>query len=150
MDEPGLTLEAVYDDADLVEVRVAVWNGTFGGQASVYAGVDEIGGLADTLAGFPRTVQDHRQVEWGDLSRGSGLGGVAMQFTCVDAVGHAGVWVELKSADTDPGMPLQTVRLFLPVEAPAIDRFVEEMRVVGQHKQGTAHLAGVRGGRTRG
>jgi hypothetical protein len=151
VNRPGLTIEAVYDDDDLVEVRVAVWNGAFGGRASVYASIEEFEHLADVFAGFPMSVQDHRQFEWGDLSRASGQGGFAMQLTCVDAVGHAGAWVELKSADTDSPMPLQTVRLFLPIEAQAVDRFVQDMRVVGRQKRGTAHLSSsAEGGRTSG
>jgi hypothetical protein len=53
MDEPRLTIEAVYDDEHLVELEVVAWNGRFGGRTSVYVGTDELQEFARALAGFP-------------------------------------------------------------------------------------------------
>jgi hypothetical protein len=143
VDQFGLTIEAVYDDADLVELRVVARNRQFSGGTSVYVAIGDLGDAADALSGFPASVSDHRRVKWGDFRTGSGLGGTSLQFQCVNATGSAGVWIEVTSGDVDPGPRGQTTRLFLKVEAAGIDRFVEALRAVGQAKRGIAYLESV-------
>lgn len=138
-----LVVEAVYDDNDLLELRVAVSNGSFSGRTSVYVELDALARCAALLKGFPAPAQDERVVEWGDSDMSSSLGGVKFRFACIDASGHACVWAELRSSDSlGDVMPQQTVRLSLPIEAAAVDRFVEELAIVGATKRGRAQLTG--------
>ena len=140
---PVLVVDAVYDDDDLLELRVTISNGSFSGGTSVYVDRDALESCAALLKGFPAPVQDERVVEWGDSDVSSSLGGVKLRFLCIDASGHAGVWAELRSSDSLSGvMPHQTVRLFLPIEAAAVDRFVDELAIVGAKKRGRAQLTG--------
>lgn len=36
----GLCFEAIYKDDHLLEVRISVWNGAFGGVTEAYVGLD--------------------------------------------------------------------------------------------------------------
>ena len=140
MQDAGLTLKAVWKDADMVELQVVASNGRFAGGTCVYVSVGDLEQCSQQLRGFPATPQDKRRLDWGDLDAHSGLGGATLEFACLDLSAHAGAWVELKAGDVDEIMPSQRVRLFLPVEGAAVDRFVRELAILGRDKWGEASL----------
>jgi hypothetical protein len=142
VEDRGLVIEAIYNDPDLVELYVGASNPSFRGEASVYAGVNEVEEMAAQLVGFPKSVHDRQLCSWGDLVGDSGLGGAAFEFLCVDGLGHTGVWVQLRSSDCDAVMTAQTARVFVAFEAADLDRFVQELRVISRTKQGVARLGG--------
>lgn len=138
----GFRFEVIYRDNDLLEVRVTAWNGAFGGTADVYVGIGGLEEAAARLRGFPKRPADVREVMLGAFGPASAGGGVSMRFYCADAAGHAYVDSKIES-DSLAGRPVQCVTLSLPIEAAAVDSFVEELRLLGLRKTGVASLKGV-------
>lgn len=60
----SLVIEAVWDDPDMLEVRVAVSNGSFSGYTNVYVGLGDLVAAADHLSGFPTSPRDERRLFW--------------------------------------------------------------------------------------
>jgi hypothetical protein len=139
--DTGFEFLGIYSDLDVMEVRISAWNGSFGGVARVYV---ELGGLEDAasaLRGFPRDPADTREVTFGTFDRQFAGGGVSLKFYCHDSAGHA--FVESKIASVyDLAGPAQSVLLTLPVEAAAVDSFVDQLRKLGANRAGIARLVG--------
>lgn len=138
----SLTIEAVWDDPDMLEVRVAVSNGGFSGRTNVYVALGELAATADQLRTFPTGPRDERRVCWGSEEPGSRLGRVDLLFRCRDGAGHPVLIAEVISSDMSAEEPGQMVCLQLPFEAAGMDRFVEALRAVEGAKRGNAMLEG--------
>ena len=137
--EPGLSLQIVWSDQNALEVAVRAWNGSFGGHADVYCGLQALGSIADAIRGFPRGTGDMREVTLGSLERKYAGGGVKLRFHCVDSPGHA--FVEVMIDSNHPlGGTVQTALVSLPVEATAVDSFVEALVRMGTTHEGSARL----------
>jgi hypothetical protein len=137
--EIGLQFEVTYKDSDLLKVRISAWNGAFGGTADVYVGIGKLEEVATKLKGFPNNPSDTREITLGGFGPNWAGGGVGMRFYCTDASGHAYVESKIESGSK----PVQSVSLSLPIEAAAMDSFVDELRRVGANRSGTARLEGV-------
>jgi hypothetical protein len=138
----GFRFEIVYKDVHLVEVRISAWNGSFGGAADVYVGLDQLRETAAKLQGFPSDPSDVREVTFGPFGPKSTPGRrVSVRFYCADRSGHAYVDSTIES-DFDKTGKVQSAILSLPVEAAAVDSFVADLRRLGTERAGTAHLKG--------
>jgi hypothetical protein len=135
-----LIVEAVWDDPDMLEVRVSVSNGSFSGQTNIYVGLGDLAAAANHLAGFPTHPRDERRVSWG--SEESGLGRVDLLFRCRTGAGHPVLAADVTSSDMGAAERGQTVRLQLSFDAAGLDRFVAALRAVETAKRGTAVLEG--------
>ncbi len=124
--EMGFQFEVLYRDNDLLKVRVSAWNGTFGGAADVYLGTNQLGEVATHLRGFPKSISDIREVILGTFDPKSAGGGVNMRLYCVDRTGHAYVETKIES-DRDSAGRVQSATLLVPIEAGAVDSFVDEL-----------------------
>jgi hypothetical protein len=137
--EAGVKFDVLYRDHDLVKVCVSAWNGTFGGTADVYLGANQLGEVARQLRGFPKNVSDNREVMLGTFGPESAGGGVSMRFFCIDRSGHAYVETKIES-DRDAAGRVQSALLFVPIEAGALDAFVDELHTLDTEKTATAYL----------
>jgi hypothetical protein len=63
MPETGIRISVIYTDEHLIELRVMASNGTFAGQADVYADADAPAEFARVLRGFPASRSDTREFE---------------------------------------------------------------------------------------
>lgn len=135
----GLSFEVIYKDSDFLEVRASAWNGAFGGAADVYVGIGVLEETAAKLLGFPRNTSDNREVTLGSFSPDRAGGGVKMRFCCADASGHAFVELRIDTGSTS-GKQLESVTMYLPVEAAAVDSFVAQLRRAGSSRSGIARL----------
>jgi hypothetical protein len=135
----GIQFRAVWFDDDATQLFVFGWNGSFGGTASVYEGTGDLEKAAEHIRGFPRNPTDMREVVFGTLDRKCAGGGVKLRFHCIGGAGHA--FVEAKfDANCDSAGTIQTAVLSMPVEAEAVDRFVQELQIVGANRAGEAYL----------
>lgn len=139
--EPGFQLEIIYRDKDLIEVRVSAWNGVFGGSSDVYLNKGDLGALAEKLRGFPSSHLDSRDYMLGTFDPESAGGGVSMRFHCIDQVGHAYLEVKIESND-DAVNIRQSAFLSIPIEASAVDSFVDGLFVLENSDAGVASLKG--------
>ena len=136
----GVHFEVVWHDDDVVSVRVSASNGAFSGVADAYVGSDGLVLVAENLNGFPVSPSDRREVTVGAFGEGSAGGGVTLRFACTDGSGHARVEVILEGDQGSGGDHPETVHLFIPIEAAAVDRFVLGVRRLATTAKGVASL----------
>jgi hypothetical protein len=136
MPETGVRISIIYTDEHLIELRIAASNGVFAGQVDVYADAYAPAECARTLHNFPTSPGDIREFELGDLNTGNAGGGAGFRFYCVDSLGHALAELRLQSDPLRGGGVSDSAVLHIPVEAAAVDEFVEQLgrmaAVVGQ------------------
>src|SRR5215472_4976168 len=138
----GLQLRVIYQDNDVLELRVSVWNGKFGGTADAYVALGELREIATALQGFPDRTSDTREVVLGAFGAKTAGGAVSLGFYCIDGSGHAALMVKLES-DYDSSGAAESVTLRLPIEPAALDAFVEDLYKVDTNQTKTAFLRGI-------
>jgi hypothetical protein len=120
----GIEFRLIWFDNDALNLNVVAWNGAFGGLAEIFEAVGDLRSAADQLRGFPTSPADERVLVFGNFDRRCAAGGVRMRLHCVDGAGHA--YVEATSdSNYFQGGTIQTAVLAMPVEATAVDVFVE-------------------------
>jgi hypothetical protein len=138
----GLEFHAISDDADMIDVRISAWNGTFGGVTRVYVGNGRLEEAAATLRGFPNSHADTRGLTFEGPGKGGVAAGVSLRFYCSGGAAHA--WLEARIETVhDLVGPAQSVALSLRIEAAAIDVFVDQLHRLGISRSGVARLSGV-------
>lgn len=137
--EHGVEFQINWSDNDVLQLRVAAWNGLFGGVAEIYEGIGDLQAAATQLRGFPNSPADEREVAFGSLDRKYAGGGIDMHFHCVDGAGHAYVEITIDS-NCETGGTIETVVMTVAIEAGAVDVFVEELALLELKQTGTAHL----------
>lgn len=133
-------MEVVWFDQDVIECRVTCSNGPFCGATKMYLAHDELLKAADTLGGFPSSVEDNRNIRLGAFEPDVAGGGIEMAFRCVDSAGHAVVVVRLRADGCKSVGEPQSVSLYIPVEAGAIDSFVSKARSLDDNMGAKAYL----------
>jgi hypothetical protein len=137
----GIEFQAIRFDNDLIELCVFGWNGSFGGTVALYEGIGDLEQAAEQLRGFPRNPTDGRELIFGNFDPKYAGGGVKMRFHCIGGAAHSHVEVTLLSGSQSAGTK-QTALLSIPVEAAAIDTFVQELNALGVNRTGKAYLHG--------
>ena len=124
----GISISVEWWDQDVVVFDFSASNGFFGGQVKVYLGPDALEQIAKDLMGFPRNAKDRREIDLGAFSMTHAGGGIQMSFACLDAACHPAVDVKLRTQDCSAFGELQSVALRIPLEAAAVDNFVNQLR----------------------
>jgi hypothetical protein len=140
--EVGFQLDVIWKDEDILELRIAAWHGAFGGVAGVWVGIGELESIAAKLSGFPKDPSDAREVVLGSFGPGSAGGAASMRFYCADRAGHAYVESKIESEGESAGV-VQCAVISMPVEAAAVDAFVDDLRRLERDRTGTALLKGM-------
>jgi hypothetical protein len=136
----GVDFEIIWSDQDVVKYEVRCSNGFFSGATMLYSGHGGLTRAADALIGFPTNTADSRIVQLGTFDPTKAGGGINLEFSCVDSVGHAMALVKLRSAGCKSMGEAESVSLYIPIEANGIDSFVEQVRAIGNVQGGRAHL----------
>jgi hypothetical protein len=137
----GFEFQVLWHDNDVIKLGVSAWNGAFGGAAEFYEAIGDLRDIAAQLRGFPTNSADTREITFGNFDRKVAGGGVRMRFHCVDDAGHAYVEATIDS-NYYSGGTIQTVVLSMPIEAAAVDTFVQELQRLESNRAGVAHLKG--------
>jgi len=157
--DTGIQIKTVWYDADVTEILVSAWNGTFGGAARIYVGIGALTEAAEQLRGFPKSPTDIREVTFGQFDLdpvrvGQAnvnvlASGISMRFHCLNGAGHAHLDLRLQSENREgtcagygerPGRTTQAVTLVMRIEATAVDIFVQELMRLEATHAGAAHL----------
>lgn len=117
-----LTLESIWEDSDLFEVKVKASNGTFSGQVTCYTNREMISDLASSLEGFPLNVGQKITFTTGESSKSSFF---SLHFNCIDGSGHTVVRVKIAHILTMTNRAQQkyVAEFDLNIEPSAIDTF---------------------------
>jgi hypothetical protein len=138
--ENGITLKVIWFDEDLLEVLFSCSNGHFSGQAEIYLAHDAPSKLADALRRFPSSPTDSRDFELGTFNPEHAGGGVWMHFYRLDSAGHAAVDVKLRGEACKTLGEFESVALRIPVEAAAVDNFIQQLGAIGKTIGASASL----------
>lgn len=137
--ETGLTITVVDPDEDYLGIEVSVSGARYAGSTRIFAGLDDLGRLADALSGFPVSTHDERDFELGVRSTVYAGGYVRLFVHTVGNLGHSVVDVE--TIDDDQKYSAGSACFIIPVEAAGIDRFVQGLRAAQSARSGVARLA---------
>jgi len=137
--EKALILSYAYHDVDILELKVSVWNGSFGGGTKVYVGRTDLGDVVETLKGFPVNPRDEREVTLGMFGEKFAGGAARLRFYCKDGAGHGMVEIQIED-DHAGGTITQSVRMIASIEAASIDSFLPELDLIGKQFSGSAAL----------
>jgi hypothetical protein len=140
----GVRLEVIWFDTFALQVLVRCANGYFSGQAEIYLAHDGLAEIAHALSGFPSSPADSRDVEIGAFDPKYAGGGARMHFHCLDSPGHAAVDVQLRGDGSKGLGEVESVALRIPIEAAAVDRFVQQLRTIDKSigARATLHQTG--------
>jgi hypothetical protein len=89
---------------------------------------------------FPSSPIDSRDFELGTFNPEHADGGVRMRFYRLDSAGHAAVDVRLRGDACKALGEIESVALRIPIEAAAIDNFIQELRTLGKTMGASAFL----------
>jgi hypothetical protein len=134
----GLQITVVDVDDDYLGIEIAVGSTRFSGSARIYAGVNQLSEFARAITGFPATSADSRSFEFGTRDPRYAGGFVALRFHCRDGSGHPLISAEIQ--DDDRFHSDASAEFSFPVEAAALDRFVQALIQVEAAKGGSATL----------
>lgn len=134
----GLRFEVVWSDNDLFAVRATASNGKFAGTAGLYVPIGGLAEAAEHISGFPRIPSDSCELQFGKFGPTFGGGAINARFFCVGRAGRSFVEIKLES-DFQCGAA-ENVQLTIPIEASAVDTFVEELRSLEANREGSAQL----------
>ena len=132
MKKPLLRIEHVWDDDDLLEVKVTARNDRFAGATEVYTTPRALRDLARGIKGFPRSLSAQFAYDMGDDGRGRSVG---LAFSCHRSAGQVAVIFSIRDG-TD------RVESRLIVEPGAIDRFHTALLELCERKAGAAEMEG--------
>src|ERR1700730_14766020 len=118
--ELGIGFQIIRSNNDALNLRVAAWNGLFGGVAEIYVAIGDLQVAARQLRGFPNNSADKRVIELGCFDRKYAGGSVIMNFHCVDGAGHVCVETTIDSNCIKAGT-IQTVTLTVPIDASDVE-----------------------------
>jgi hypothetical protein len=139
--DAGLEFSIIYTDEWLVEIRVRASNDRYAGETSIYQSPSGLKDLGETLAGFPKQVNDERKFELGSSEDTAKGNGIRLHFRCIDAAGHIGVDVTLYAHPFFLNQR-EFASFFIPLEPAAIDDFVRELRNMNTDVDSSAFLRG--------
>jgi len=139
---PQLSIDLVWEDVDLEELRISAHNGCYCGTAKAYFAQGDVGILADSIRGFPKIVSQQEVFQGGSEELGSSA---QLVFRCIDGSGHPAVIVSLVEAvDVNDRPPrLNRVELELRFEAYALDEFCRELDSIARRESNRAVLRGI-------
>lgn len=134
----GFRFWVTWHDEDVLQVRISGSNGEFAGTTDAYVAIGGLAAAADKLSGFPTTVTDARNVQFGNFGNEWAGGAVALSFKCMDSTGNVEVDARFESDCQTQGD--QEAVLKVRVEPASIDEFVKELRALEATREGVARL----------
>jgi hypothetical protein len=138
MVQHGITITVEWSDEDITEILISCSNGVFSGAALVYVSPDELLKMSEVLEGFPKTSNDKRELQLGTSDSYFAGGSASLTFHCTDSVGHSVVDFKIRADSHGLGVP-GCAEFSVPIEAAAVDSFVEALRVPRRNFE-RAHL----------
>lgn len=135
-----LCLKYIYHDVDIVELSAWTWNGNFGGSTRLYVAQGYLDDAAALLAGFPADVQDKREIIFGAFGAGIAGGAMELKLSCSDSAGHSRLEIAIEADYPHRDARTERVELISAFEPAALDRFVDQMRLLGTSLEGSAVL----------
>ena len=114
-----------HDGDHCVRLRIGVSNGEMSAHTLVWGNSDSHLDFAEALSGFPESASARVSFLFGT----PGTGSCALEFFCIDGLGHVGIWCNVEAPYPPlPGSAHEEAKLFLRCDASSIDDFVSSLR----------------------
>ena len=140
--EPNISIRAIWEDDDLVEIEASACNESFSGRTQVYTTYDELQTFCASLAGFPVSPSSR-------LTSTAGKAGSYSLFQlkvyCIDSACHTAVRATIESNVPTKWRSQQkhSVGLEMHFEPSALDQFQRQLAALISAHSGEAILSGV-------
>jgi len=128
----GLTLEVVWYDEDMLELRASASSSNFSVQTSFYAALDAPKEVATQIAGFPARLSEVREIKLGGQNL-PGYGGLTVGFASEGSLGHLLVTLSASAAPLKASRPIETTTFSLSTTPSDIDTFVKALQNMECH-----------------
>src|SRR5688572_2999871 len=136
----GSSLE--HDGDQLVRYSIRLANPGFAARTATWGNVGDHLALADALEGFPKSSSSKVDYRFGT----PGTGTCELEFFCIDALGHLGVWATFESTySVGRSDRHETASLFMRCDSASIDEFVSSLRSFAPSSSNLADLSGTAG-----
>lgn len=134
-----LRIDIVDPDPDYCGLEVSAHNDRFAGSARIYAQLDDLKNLADTIRAFPLDSTDERTFSMGTPDEAFAGGYCSLRFYCKDGAGH--VAVDAVFLDDSRFHSRGKAEFSLEsIEASQIDSFVDQLQKISQAEAGYATI----------
>ncbi|MDH5833513.1 hypothetical protein [Luteimonas kalidii] len=128
-----------HDGDELVRFHVGMTNENFAARTSTWGNVDGHLQLASALEGFPASSASTLSYTLGT----PGTGSCELEFFCLDALGHVGVWATFESTyPVARSSRHEASSLFMRCDPASIDEFVAGLRRFVSGSTNRAELSG--------
>jgi hypothetical protein len=128
-----------HDGDGLVRYLLTIENDRFRATTSAWGYEDEHLTFASSLAGFPVTSSSSLNYKFGS----DGTGTCLLEFTCLDNLGHLGVWATLESTyPVGRSERYEHASVFHRTNPASIDQFVAEIQAFMAGSPNRAQLSG--------
>ncbi len=137
-----LSLKAIWQDPDMVELKVYAANDDFCGKTDVYTTYECLSELLNSLKGFPKSISDVAEFEAGKRDSYSFI---SVTFYCFSNSGHTALRAEIESNVADNSRPNEKHKLQLEIqfESGSLDKFSNQLERLISLKSGKAELRGI-------
>lgn len=122
-----LTLEVVWYNEDMLELRLTASNRNFTVQTSFYAALDAPKEVATQIAGFPSRLGEVREIKLGGQNL-PGYGCLNVSFTSEGNLGHLLVTLSVSVAPLEASRPIETATFSLSATPSDIDTFAQALQ----------------------
>jgi hypothetical protein len=123
----GLKIETVWFDSDMLELKLRACSADFSGQANFYAALDEPSVFAKHIEGFPNSINDVREFEFGSTNLQE-YGGARIKLYCRDSSGHLVVQVEVYKNPIDLPNVSEAATIRIDAVPATVDSFVDDLK----------------------
>ncbi len=133
--EPAISIESIWEDESLLEVRIIASNGLFSATSDCYTNRDEIEKLATLIEGFPKKIGQEVQYTTGE---NDSISYFTLNLKCKDGSGHIIARVKIAHivSYTNSEQENYVSEFDLRVEASGIDNFVSSLKKLSKAKLG--------------
>lgn len=144
MQRNQMTLEVVYDDEHLIELKCRVMVEEWAAIGNAYTTWDDLRKFADDLTRFGETLQATDAWEAG---YDNGIGFIGLRFYTIDRSGHMRCHIRLASASVPTDRPegIWRFAVELPVETWQVITFARQCVQLAENHTGQATLSGTQG-----
>jgi hypothetical protein len=123
----GLRIETVWFDCDMLELKLSARSADFSGQANFYAALDDPNVFAKHIEGFPSSINDVREFEFGGINLQE-YGGARIKLYCRDSSGHLVIQVEIYKNSIDLPNVSEAATIRIDAVPATVDSFVYDLK----------------------
>ncbi|WP_276680823.1 hypothetical protein [Thalassolituus oleivorans] len=131
--DPKISIESIWEDESVFEVKFQASSGGFAGIANCYTNRESIAELASSIEGFPKSIDQEVNFSSGESDN---LSYFSLRFRCIDRSGHVSVRVKVAHivTYTNKQKEFNVSEFDLAVEPAAVDLFSRSLETLSKAK----------------